>query len=192
MLTPTAFYFLRHGETDWNREDRAQGRIDIPLNATGLVQARDAAACVVGLPIVTICTSPLSRARVTAEIVGDRIGLEPIVLDELVECNWGDREGSVKGPWYEDWKDGRATPPGSEACENFHQRAIDGINRALERPGPVLVVCHGGIFGAIRRFGGLNPSYSIPNALPVRLDPPIETGGGWSLAVIAERTAAID
>ena len=80
MLTPVPFWYLRHGETDWNAQGVSQGSIDIPLNATGIAQAKAAAEQMVGLGIRTIVASPLSRARVTAEIVAEKLGL-PVAID---------------------------------------------------------------------------------------------------------------
>ena len=62
-IPPAPFFFLRHGETDWNRERRLQGNIDVPLNATGLAQAEAAAKRLVGAGVATIVASPLARAR---------------------------------------------------------------------------------------------------------------------------------
>jgi probable phosphoglycerate mutase len=69
-----SFYFIRHGQTDWNAIGRMQGQSDIPLNATGLQQAKEAAEKFVGLDIDRIVSSPLKRASVTAQIICDRIG----------------------------------------------------------------------------------------------------------------------
>ena len=68
-LNHVPFWFLRHGETDWNAQGLSQGNVDIPLNPTGYAQARSAAERLRRRGIATIVTSPLARARVTAEIV---------------------------------------------------------------------------------------------------------------------------
>ena len=67
-LHPVAFWFLRHGETDWNAQNLSQGNVDIPLNETGLAQARSASLLLRGKGIRSVISSPLSRARVTADI----------------------------------------------------------------------------------------------------------------------------
>ena len=71
MLTETTFYYLRHGETDWNKEHRMQGATDVPLNATGVAQAHRAKEALRGRHVETICCSPLSRAYDTAMIVNE-------------------------------------------------------------------------------------------------------------------------
>ncbi len=88
-----AFWFLRHGETDWNAAGLSQGNVDVPLNAAGLAQAHAAAALLRNRGIATIVSSPFSRARDTAEIAGAALGL-PVALDEgLKEVSFGVQEG---------------------------------------------------------------------------------------------------
>jgi hypothetical protein len=89
------FYFLRHGQTDWNREGRYQGTSDIPLNAAGIAQARAAAESLTRIKIDHIIASPLIRALKTAEIVGDQCGA-PVHTDiGLVERNFGSFDGLI-------------------------------------------------------------------------------------------------
>jgi probable phosphoglycerate mutase len=177
-IPPVPFYFLRHGETDWNREHRLQGNIDVPLNATGLAQAQAAAALLAGLPIATIVASPLSRARRTAEIAAEALGL-PVELDpDLAEVALGVREGTPEDGLLGRWQLGE-TPEGAETYVDFCRRVQAGVRRALTRPGPVLVVAHGGVFSALRRAFGHAPSAQIANAIPVYLLP---HDGRWSIA----------
>ncbi len=86
-------YLVRHGETEWNRQRRLQGRTDIPLNDAGLAEARKAAKALRDLNFDRIFTSPLQRARKTAEIIrGSReipITAEPL----LIEVSFGIGEG---------------------------------------------------------------------------------------------------
>ncbi len=72
-LHPTRFFFLNHGETDWDRNGRFSGRINAPLNGRGLAQARRAGEMLRQSGIQTICTSPQDRALTTAEIVAAHI-----------------------------------------------------------------------------------------------------------------------
>src|SRR5208337_4271489 len=92
-LQRVPFWFLRHGETDWNAQGLSQGNVDIPLNPTGLAQARSAAGRLRNRGIATIVSSPLSRARVTAEIVGEALALPPQIDDDLREVRFGVQEG---------------------------------------------------------------------------------------------------
>src|SRR5215212_4026480 len=149
-LAPVPFWFLRHGETDWNAQGLSQGHTDIPLNSVGLAQAERAARTLAGQPIATIVASPLSRARVTAEIAGQALGLPVATDDDLRETNFGEREGQPMGDWYDDWIAGAYSPAGGEAFAVLLARAVAAVNRATARPGPVLVVAHGALFRALR------------------------------------------
>lgn len=86
-------YLIRHGETDWNKNRRLQGRTDIPLNENGRRAARQAMEMMQGRRIDCAFTSPLCRARETAEIVlGDR--KVPLYPDERIrEISFGVQEG---------------------------------------------------------------------------------------------------
>jgi broad specificity phosphatase PhoE len=77
-MLPRSFYFVRHGETDWNKEGRIQGHTDIPLNATGRQQAEHAAPVFLRRPIDIIVTSNLSRAYETASIINAALQKPPV------------------------------------------------------------------------------------------------------------------
>lgn len=92
-------YLIRHGETDWNHQKRRQGRRDIPLNDEGRAQMRRCAQALIGLPVDTMVTSPLSRAVESAEIVAECLGFdkEQILRDEgLIERDFGDVDGMTR------------------------------------------------------------------------------------------------
>jgi len=184
MLPPVPFWFLRHGETDWNAQNLSQGNVDIPLNETGLAQAQAAAAKLRGRGIVTIITSPLSRALVTAEIVGSVLGL-PLAVDEgLREVSFGEQEGKPMGDWYAEWVTDRFTPEGAESFLDLRIRAAAAIGRAQENPPAVLVVAHGALFRAVRRLMGLEANVRTQNAQPM-LCTPGPDGGPWTLDAVA-------
>lgn len=145
----------RHGETDDNREPiRIQGSRDTPLNDTGRAQAVQLAQRVADEGISSLYCSQLARARETAEIVGERLGLEPRVDPRLAEGDRGELEGRL-------WRDvAREDPalyaawraageefrfPGGESLREQSDRvaaALDDVRAAGELP--ALVVCHGG------------------------------------------------
>ena len=177
-LARRAFWFLRHGETDWNARNLSQGNVDIPLNPTGIAQAERAATRLVGQGIASIVASPLSRASRTAEIIGLRLG-RPFAIDpDLREAAYGVREGQPMEDWFRAWIDGTATPAGAEIFADLRRRASAAINRALGHPAPVLVVGHGGMFRALRAEMGLPIDVRTPNATPILCSPGPET---WSL-----------
>ena len=155
-------YFLRHGETDWNRERRIQGRTDIALNATGREQARRMAsklAEIVPLPegYRLIC-SPLQRARQTMAAVTGAYGLKEasVHLEErLRELSFGDVEGRFwsevhalgvapeRDPdHYHDWR-----PAGGESYGDARLRVAEWLQGLTQ---PAIVVAHGGISRILR------------------------------------------
>lgn len=86
-------YVVRHGQTDWNIENRLQGSVDIPLNDTGVNQAQNLAKTFKNIDVDFIFSSPLQRAYNTASIINQYKGL-PIHLDSrLIERGFGDFEG---------------------------------------------------------------------------------------------------
>lgn len=177
-LCPIAFCYLRHGETDWNARGVSQGRVDIPLNEIGLAQARAAGPLLRGRGIGAIVASPLSRARVTAEIVGEALGL-PVTLDEgLREVAFGVHEGQPMSDWFAEWVAGRIAPEGAESFALMRARAIAAVNRALGQTSLVLVVAHGALFRGLRAGMGVEPNIRTRNASPIWCSP---SATGWTL-----------
>jgi broad specificity phosphatase PhoE len=176
----------RHGETDDNIEPiRIQGSLDTPLNDTGRAQAAELAERVAGEGIDSLWSSRLSRARETAEIVGERIGLGPVVVDErFAEGNRGELEGRL-------WQDvAREDPelyaawrragegfrfPGGESLREQQERTLAALDDVRARgPLPALVVAHGGsirVVRAARDPRGLDAfhEWDVPNVAVVRL-----------------------
>ena len=177
MLTPRAFWFLRHGETDWNARGLSQGNVDIPLNPVGLAQAHSAAGLLRGRGIRTIVASPLSRAHDTARIAGAALGQKVALDDGLREVAFGAQEGQPMAQWFDDWVAGLFTPEDAEPFMALRARAVAAINRALALEAPVLVVAHGALFRALRAEMGLTPNVRTPNAVPLFCEP----GAPWTL-----------
>jgi probable phosphoglycerate mutase len=185
-LPRAAFWFLRHGETDWNARGLSQGNIDIPLNANGLAQARTAAELLRDRRIASIVASPLSRARITAEIAAE-VAAVPVAIDpDLVETSFGAQDGQPMTAWFDDWIAGTFTPPDAEPFAALRARAIAAITRALGHPAPVLVVGHGAFFRALRAEMGLVPNVRLPNAMPMLCTPPPDGAAAWTLTPAAE------
>ena len=178
VLPGPAFWFLRHGETDWNAQGLSQGNVDIPLNQTGVAQARSAAALMVGRGIASIVCSPLSRARDTASAVAASLGLGVTVEDDLREVSFGVHEGTpMSDLWFGEWVEGTMTPEGAESFAGLRARARRGLAVAVAHPAPVLVVAHGALFRALRAEMGLPPNVRTPNAVPFFCEP----GTPWTL-----------
>jgi len=147
-------YYIRHGQTDWNLKHLVQGSTDIPLNDTGRQQARDAQKDVVGKNIDLIIASPLSRARETAEIINEAIGVELILDDRLRERNYGSHEG--KPPEIigtrEVWRN--ELPGAKESLEQVFIRISGFLDDIKERykGRTILLVTHGGTTTAFCRY----------------------------------------
>lgn len=191
MLPHIPFYFLRHGETDWNRRRIMQGHTDIGLNDIGLQQARDVASAVAQLPIRTICASPLMRARRTAEIVNIN-NVPLVVIDALKECGFGVHEGEdSRGPWRDGWMAGDAID-GGERRVDYIARVARALTEALSHAAPVLIVAHGGTFWAMEEL--LGETVHVQNCTLYELKPPADGGAHWTstqLACPVDRALAI-
>jgi broad specificity phosphatase PhoE len=186
-LTPVTFWFLRHGETDWNVKSLAQGAVEVPLNENGIAQAHTAAERLRNRGIRQIICSPIGRARVTADIVAKTIGATIEIEADLRECAFGVMEGKpIAGQWFTDWIEGKSTPEGAESFAELRTRGVAAINRATSNPPPILVLAHGGLFRAIRAAMGLEPNFRTPNATPLLCEPPRGTATAWSLAPVAD------
>lgn len=156
----TELYLVRHGETDWNRQRRIQGLTDIPLNATGRQQARDAGMLLARRRWDAVYSSPLGRARETAEIIAAELGLgAPTLLDRLVERNYGAAEGLDWTQVEREFPRG-APVPGRESREQVGARVVPALVELAEsRPGESLViVSHGGAIRAV--LSAVEPSAS--------------------------------
>jgi broad specificity phosphatase PhoE len=180
MLVPRAFWFLRHGETDWNARGLSQGNVDIPLNEVGMAQARTAAGMLRTRGLHSIVASPLSRAHDTALVVAAMTGLAVALQDDLREVSFGAQEGQPMADWFDDWLAGRMTPEGAESFAGLRARAVQAANRALAHPAPVLVVAHGALFRALRAEMGLPVDVRLANGVPLFCEPG-PPGAPWTL-----------
>jgi len=135
----TRILLIRHGETDWNRIHRFQGRSDLPLNQEGRDQAHALALGLKDQFLTAIHSSPLARAVETARLIKVFHPSVPLFKEEgLVEMDLGEFEGMEAGRWVVDHADflkaWRETPasirmPGGESLGEVQARAI----RTLER-----------------------------------------------------------
>ncbi|MEX2520883.1 MAG: histidine phosphatase family protein [Paracoccaceae bacterium] len=175
------FHFLRHGETTWNAEGRTQGQLDAPLSDLGRRQAATAARILADEPISRIVSSPLSRARHTAEAVAAATGATLDVDDELMECHLGELQGQSRGEFVKDYFSGRWSPKEGESFAVFAARAWAALMRAAAEP-ETLIVCHGGLWYAAHQHVPIAPQLiPMPNALPIRVTPGAE---GWTAEVL--------
>lgn len=175
MRDHPTIYFVRHGETDWNRDRRYQGQRDIPLNETGRAQARrNGRVLAEFLPEVAdarYIASPLQRTRETMEIMRAELGLPPEVYDtdlSLIELSYGKWEGTLQDNvaehdpegWTARMKDPfRWRPEAGESYADLFAR-VQSWAAAIEQE--CVVVSHGGVSRCLRaHILGLDPA-SIP------------------------------
>ena len=158
MIPLRRFYMIRHGETEANAAQIMAGSLDSPLTQTGRRQAKAVHRVIQNLrdKPTLIVHSHLSRARDTATIINEVLKVPMIEDADFAEIHAGDLEGA---PWehcqaFDDWTD----MPNGERFEDFFARVRRAKNRILgsERPGPVLIVSHGGVFRAFTKLYGIN------------------------------------
>lgn len=142
---PTIIALVRHGETEWNRQGRWQGRQGVGLNELGRRQATAAVALVADIGWSWMVTSPLDRARQTAQIVADGLPEVPISDDDgVVERAYGEAEGVLATETAVRWPDGIF--PGMETDEELGRRGAAALRRiAAEHTGNGIVVAHGSL-----------------------------------------------
>jgi broad specificity phosphatase PhoE len=154
----TTIFLARHGESDWNVEERFQGHSDRPLTERGRKQARALADLVGAEKIDAVYTSPLSRARETAEIVAARAGLEAVALPELREVDTGSWSGLSRADvetrfpeGFARWRSGGSGWEDGESYDEMAERVIGALRKIAEDhpDGRVLVISHGGPIRAI-------------------------------------------
>ena len=175
MRDGLTIYLIRHGETDWNRDRRYQGQMDIPLNDKGRAQARrNGQALQTLMPAIAqsdFVASPLGRARETMEIVRAAMGLAPNpyrLEDRLRELNYGHWEGKLQSELPEFDAAGLAErakdpfrwrPACGESYADLLGRTIDWL-QSVDRD--TVVAAHGGIGRCLRAHVlGLDPE-TIP------------------------------
>lgn len=167
LRMPERLFLARHGQTAWNHEHRLQGRLDSPLTEAGIGHAREIAHRLEGAGVGMVCTSPLGRARRTAEIVAEHLGAEIVVVDELAEVDHGSFAGRTWAELEEAYPGVRALRsenrygwafPGGESYASARPRALRALEEcAWAGTGTPLLVTHEMIGrllrGAMRGYG---------------------------------------
>lgn len=180
-------YVLRHGQTVMNSQDLVVGITDDKLTDAGIEQAKEVAKKIAAFEnsdaIDVIITSPLIRAKVTAQTVADEIEnktgkkIVPIVDNRLIEQNYGEMEGASR--FSEDFAKSRGayacrTGKTGESILMLGQRAYNLIDEVKEtyKGKTVMFVTHGGICRVIRSyfFDMTNEEYPVWRALNCQLD----------------------
>jgi len=155
-------YIIRHGETTGDTEDRYGGSYDDHLTEKGKSQLQKTAASLVDKNIEIIFSSPLIRARESAEIIREQIGAPVEFVDGLRERHYGVLTGLTKDEAREKFpevvekhKDSQFTDPDGESFDDFNKRVVETYKYLTMRDNSVIaVVSHGGPIKAIYRFLG--------------------------------------
>lgn len=146
----------RHGETDWNRENRVLGRTNAPLNERGQAQALALVRALEGVRLQAVYASPLARALAVGRLVADAHGLVCRTDERLIEMDFGAMEGRRRDdPAYLAEKRRLfARYPGGESYFQAAARVYPFLEELKERHGDetVLVVTHNGICRVIANY----------------------------------------
>lgn len=150
-------FLIRHAESVGNAEGRVQGQSDYPLTERGVLQAQATADHLRTVPLTAVYTSPLTRARRTAEPIAAAQGLHPIVLPSVQEYHFGEGTGLTFAEWRQGFaqRSGTndphvvATPtyPGEEGQERFRERictAVWDLCRRHKDDPAIAIVTHAG------------------------------------------------
>jgi broad specificity phosphatase PhoE len=153
---------MRHGETPWNREGRVMGRNPVELNESGRAQVEAGITVARSLKPDLIMTSPLVRARQTAEIIAKGLGgVEIIEESEIAEVCYGRWEGMtyhdlIEDPHYIVYRESpiEYPTPGGETLRQVQARGVAALTRAFQaHPGKrVLFVSHGDIIRTVLAY----------------------------------------
>ena len=194
-------YFIRHGESQFNKEGKLQGQMDPPLSnkgkKTASILARNLKDTFIssGKEINAIYSSPLRRAKKTADAISSATGAPVKVDSNLQEIRLGGWEGKkisnmAKDPQFIQWRKNpeSITPPGGESIKNFQDRAVTGIKKIIEdnsQNDNIIIVTHGGVIGALVSYilkkNVSNVMKYFPDNLSV-ISMEIDETGEWKLA----------
>jgi broad specificity phosphatase PhoE len=151
-------FFMRHGETEWNATARMQGQSDSPLSARGVEQSEANARLLATFGIEALYSSPLNRARRSAEIVGRHLNLSVRYDDRIKEWNCGDWTGylydEVKVKWVEEWVAFEADHyhyrgPNCENYPDMIERSAPFVEELLKDPARNIAIVSHGIIGRV-------------------------------------------
>lgn len=169
-------HLVRHGETDWNREGRIQGWIDVGLNDEGRKQAQTAVEELPENKTYQLVSSPLRRASETAKLLAEELTVDQLLMrPEFRELNQGHWNG-LRGSWllnrdsdrYEQWVDSptSTSPPGGESLREVRSRVADGLEFVAEFvESPCVIVAHKVVNSLILHLVNATPLETVLDSL---------------------------
>lgn len=175
--------FVRHGETEWNRKGILQGSRDLPLNEAGLAQAHQTASLLTASRIDRVVSSPLLRARQTAQVIAGGRGLAVETDERICERYFGAKEGKpmVRGEFNTWWAPGSPGKDGMEPADQFYKRVFSCLDdlRSRYQNETVLMTAHGGVSIAVHCYYRGFPedvrelAQFAPNAAAIEYEQPL-------------------
>lgn len=157
-MTETHFGLLRHGQTDWNINFLLQGVTDIPMNETGVEQVRLAAKAIQLDDWDVVLTSPLTRAKQTAEIIASHVGFDEVIEQELlIERSFGEAEGLSHEQWRAKYSNLDEIPGGESRTQLAarSQQLLDHISSQFAGK-RVLAISHGALIRGLLSIASNN------------------------------------
>ena len=157
-MTNTHIGLFRHGQTDWNINFLLQGVTDIPMNSTGIAQVKTAARALQRSDWDLVLTSPLGRARETAEIIAEQLGFDAIhQQDLLIERSFGEAEGLAYDQWKLKYSNLDEIPGGESKSELTSRSELLLQNFASTHPGKrILAISHGALIRTVLAISSNN------------------------------------
>lgn len=154
------FNLIRHGKTRWNLEKRIQGEADLPLSAQGRRQVASWCAALDPIPLDLILSSPMARARATAEILARHLGLRVVMAEAIREQAFGQWQGKRieeirrASPGTVEFQERRGwdfCPPGGEPRHGVLARSLEALKATAARfkDRNILVVTHNGVIKSL-------------------------------------------
>ena len=138
----TKILIIRHGETAWNRNQIFRGIYDIPLNENGKQQAELAAQALKGIKIDAAYTSPLSRAKESAEIITKSFGISPVIHNGFIDMDYGEWTGKENSEVAKLWPDEHAAwianphtvrPPGGTTLKEIFNNSFTAMEELTKK-----------------------------------------------------------
>lgn len=183
ILPLQSFYFIRHGETDWNNKNIIMGQTDIELNAQGVLQAHKLHTIFIkNHQFSDIYTSPLKRAKQTAEIL-NLYFLKPMIIDPaIMERGWGEQEGQPAPDFSLSSLTDNELPHGAEIWAEFEKRVLLATHKILDQKyiSPPIIVAHGGVFVVLAKYFGM-PQMRAGNCSIYLFESPSNDDIPWSI-----------